>query len=478
VKRSKTALLLGGGLLACSLLAAAGGILFLQGQGITPRSLGPYLERRASGHNPVITGTGQWLGATLLDLDRGAADGLPVQLPALKAGAQPEAAPAPDGTRRLVANGDELRRAVAAAAPGDVITLLAGTYRLRGNLVLSRAGTGQAPIVVRAERPGSAVVELDASEGFVVAAPYWRFENLDVRGACTGLSSCEHAFHVVGEAHHFAAVNNRISDFDAHFKINGQGGHFPDHGLLEGNTITNSAPRTGEHPVTPVDLVAASDWIVRRNLVTDFIKLGGDRISYGVFAKGAGARTLFEQNVVLCEQHLQGYPGSRIGLSFGGGGSGKQYCRDHQCIVEQEQGVMRANLVASCSDVGIHMNASARSSIVDNTLVDTGGIEVRFPESSATLDGNLVDGPIRERNGGTAHLGDNLVTPIAWLYAGRHPQRALFAAPQAFDFGWREAAPRRTPGADHVRGPDLCGTARPAQPRYGAFEDFKACLIR
>ena len=139
---------------------------------------------------------------------------------------------------------------------------------------------------------------------------------------------------------------------------------------------------------------------------------------------------------------------------------------------------MRANLVASCSDVGIHMNASARSSIVDNTLVDTGGIEVRFPESSATLDGNLVDGPIRERNGGTAHLGDNLITPIAWLYAGRHPQRALFAAPQAFDFGWREAAPRRTPGADHVRGPDLCGTARPAQPRYGAFEDFKACLAQ
>jgi hypothetical protein len=463
-------------LASAGLLAAAGGILFLQGQGITPRSLGPYLERRAGGHNPIIVGTGQWLGRTLHDLDRGAADGPPAQLPALKAGAQPVAGPAPNGTRRLVASADELRRVVAAAAPGDVITLLAGTYRLHGNLPLTRAGSEQAPIVVRAEQPGSAIVELDASEGFVVAAPYWRFENLVVRGACKVPAFCEHAFHVVGEAHHFAAVNNRIGDFDAHFKINGQGGHFPDHGLIEGNTITNSAPRSTEHPVTPIDLVAASDWIVRRNLVTDFIKIGGDRISYGVFAKGAGARTLFEQNVVLCENRLQGHPGSRIGLSFGGGGSGKQYCRDHQCIVEQEQGTMRANLVASCSDVGIHMNAGARSTIVDNTLVDTGGIEVRFPESSATLDGNLVDGPIRARNGGAVHLGDNLVTPIAYLYAGRHPQRALFAAPQDFDFKWREQAPRRTPAAGYVAGPDLCGQARPAQPRYGAFEDFKSCL--
>jgi hypothetical protein len=122
------------------------------------------------------------------------------------------------------------------------------------------------------------------------------------------------------------------------------------------------------------------------------------------------------------------------------------------------------------------MNAGARSTIADNTLVDTGGIEVRFPESSATLDGNLVDGPVRARNGGTVRLGDNLVTPIAYLYAGRHPQRALFAAPQDFDFKWREEVPRHQPGPSHVAGPDLCGQVRPGQPRYGAFEDFKACL--
>jgi hypothetical protein len=475
---ARAGLLLAAGALTTGLLAAAGGVLFLQGQGVTPRSLGPYVQKRSSGHNPIITGAGHWIGTTLYGLDRGETDSLPAPLAALKLGAQPQSGPAPGGTRRLVATGEELRRAIAAAAPGDVITLLAGAYRLRGNLAVTRAGAENAPIVVRAERPGSATIELDASEGFVVSAPYWRFENLDLRGTCAEPSNCEHAFHVVGDAHHFAALNNRISDFNAHFKINGQGGRFPDHGLVEGNTITNGAPRATANPVTPVDLVAASDWIIRRNLITDFIKAGGDRISYGAFAKGAGARTLFEQNAVLCEQRLQGLPGSRIGLSFGGGATGKPYCRDHQCVTEQEQGVMRANLVASCSDAGIYVNAGARSRIDDNTLVDTGGIEVRFPESSAELDGNLVDGPIRSRNGGVLRLGDNLDTRIAWLYAGQHPRRALFAAPQAFDFGWREAAPARAPVPGEVPGLDLCGAPRPAQPRYGAFENFGACLVR
>jgi hypothetical protein len=456
--------------------AAIAGVSFLQGRGVTPRLLGPYIDKRASGHNPVITGSGQWLGAFLAALDRGA-PAAPGQVAPLKLGVQPVAAPtpAPAGQRRLVADADGLRGAIAAAAAGDVITLLPGTYRVRGNVAAVRAGTADAPIVVRAEQPGSAVVELEAGEGFVVSAPYWRFENLDVRGACAVARYCEHAFHVVGDAHHFAAVNNRIGDFNAHFKINGERGRFPDHGLIEGNTIANGAPRATTQPVTPIDLVAASDWIVRGNLIADFVKTDGDRISYGAFAKGAGARNLFERNVVLCEQRLRGYPGARIGLSFGGGGTGKPYCRDGRCISEQEQGTMRANLVASCSDAGMYVNAAAGTRIVDNTLVDTGGIDVRFPESSAQLDGNLVDGPIFARNGGLLRLGDNLQTPIWQLYAGRHPQRALFLDAGGFDFGWREPAPARAPAAP---GPDLCGVARPARPRYGAFEDFGACLAR
>jgi hypothetical protein len=416
---TQAALLLAG----AGMLAAAGGLLYLQGQGITPRALAPYIEKRSSGHNALIEGAGRRIAAVLVGLDRG--EPIPLVLPPGFAGAQPGAAGQDGGARKLVATGEEARRAIAAAAPGDVIVFLPGTYRLHGNAAVNRAGEAGAPIVVRADRPGSVTIEFDAVEGFRVMAPYWRFENLTIRGACAQQENCEHAFHVVGGAHHFAAVNNTILDFNAHFKINAEDGRFPDAGLIESNTLADTAPRRTGAPVTPIDLVAANDWVIRRNLIADFIKAGGDRISYGAFAKGAGARTRFEHNAVLCEQRLRGYPGQRVGLSFGGGGTGKPYCRDRKCVTEQDQGVMQANLVASCSDVGIYVNAAAGTRLTGNTLVDTAGVDVRFPESSVAADGNVVDGSIRSRNGGRLHPGDNRETPIALSYLGYHPLRKL-----------------------------------------------------
>ncbi len=413
------ALLLAG----AGVLAAAGGLLYLQGQGITPRALAPYIEKRSSGHNALIEGAGRRVAAVLVGLDRG--ETMPPAPPPGFAGAQPGAAGQEGGARKLVASSDEARRAFAAAVPGDVIVFLPGTYRLRGDAVINRPGEAGAPIVVRADRPGTVTIEFDAGEGFHVLAPYWRFENLTIRGACAQQENCQHAFHVVGGGHHFAAVNNTILDFNAHFKINAEDGRFPDAGLIESNTLADTAPRRTSSPVTPIDLVAANDWVIRRNLITDFIKAGGDGISYGAFAKGAGARTRFEHNAVVCEQRLRGLPGQRVGLSFGGGGTGKPYCRDRKCVTEQDQGVMQANLIASCSDVGIYVNAAAGTKLIGNTLIDTAGVDVRFPESSVDAEGNVVDGSIRSRNGGRLHPGDNRVSSIALSYLGYHPLRKL-----------------------------------------------------
>ena len=453
--------------------AAAAGLSFLQSEGVTPRALAPYLLKRTSGHNDVIEGAGHIAARSLLRLDRG--DSAPYAPPALTLGAQPEpvTVPAFKGNERLVAGSDDARRAIAAALPGDVITFLPGNYAIRGTVHVNRPGLAAAPIVVRAARPGTVTIAFEAVEGFTVSAPYWRFENLHIRGACRHDSDCEHAFHVVGAAHHFVARNNTISDFNAHFKINGERGNFPDHGLIESNTLGNAAPRRTSRPVTPIDLVAASDWIIRANLIHDFVKAEGDRISYGAFAKGAAARTLFERNVVLCETALVGQPGQRVGLSFGGGGTGKPYCRDGRCITEHDAGIMRANLIAGCSDAGIYLNSAANTEILDNTILDTAGVQLRFPESGARLEGNLVDGPLHAYRGGVLRAGDNLSTDIKWLYLGRHPQRRLFADPALLDLRWRDAAARRDGGAE---GSDLCGAARGKRMAYGAFDDFAACL--
>lgn len=379
--------------------AAAGGALVLQSLGVAPRSLAPYVERRTSGHNPFIVGTGQWVAHTLTALDRGPAQ--PFAAGQLRIGAQAAGAPAPAGARTVLADDVvQVRAALAAAAPGDRIVLLPGTYRFEGKLTAERPGSATRRITLGALQPGTVTLEFDMVEGFIVSAPYWTFENLAIRGACAQHDYCEHAFHVVGAAQHFIARNNVITDFNAHFKINGIDGRFPDHGLIENNTLSNRTVRATANPVVPIDLVAASGWTMRRNLISDFVKGGGDGISYGGFAKGAGSSNTFAQNIVWCEQRLHGAPGQRVGLSLGGGATGAPYCRDGRCIVEQEGSSIASNLIASCSDDGIYLNSAARSRIVHNTLLDTGGISVRFANSSADVEGNLVDGAIRSRNDG------------------------------------------------------------------------------
>lgn len=456
------------------LVALAGAVIVAERVKIMPRALGPYIEQRSSGHNPAIEAFGGFASRTLLALDRGAPTMAPV--PALTLGAQAQAAGTDSPAGVQVSSPADLRAALAKAQPGDVITLLPGRYPLSGgSLEASRPGRADAPITVRAAQPGSVQLDFNLTEGFHVSAPYWRFENLTIRGACKDDSNCEHAFHVSGAASHFAAVNNTISDFNAQFKVNGADGHFPDDGLIEANTLFDSHARHTSNPVTPIDLVAASGWLIRNNLIRDFVKADGDRISYGAFAKGTGAGNRFERNLVWCEQSLVGQPGQRVGLSLGGGATGQAYCRDRKCITEQDRGVIRANLILACSDVGIYLNSAADSRIEDNTLIDTAGIDVRFASSSAWLNGNLVDGPIRSRDGGLLHLGDNRTAAVWESFIGLHPVRRLFGDAAAGDFHWSGEAPRREGSAS---APSLCGAARQQTPAYGAFDSFAACLPR
>ncbi|MGN6701387.1 MAG: right-handed parallel beta-helix repeat-containing protein [Burkholderiaceae bacterium] len=430
-----------------------------------------------SQHNDVIVQSGALVSKTLMHLDRGYDFPVIEHLQAVGAQRQPRVGDRPTLDESSVVTVDTVEsavQAIAKAVPGETILLAPGTYRF-GNapVAVNRPGTDAQRITIRAEQPGSVVLQLHSREGFLVSAPYWTFENLVIRGDCAKDWQCEHAFHIVGNAHDFVLRNNDIRDFDAHLKINGDGGRFPDDGLIDGNTFANSTPRQTENPVTLIDLVAAGGWKIQRNFISDFIKAGSDRISYGAFVKGGGARNTFAQNLVICENRLRHLPGQRVGLSLGGGGTGAQYCRDRRCITEQNDSTIAANFILSCSDDGIYLNRAARSKVVDNTLIDTGGISVRFPESSADVAGNLVDGSIRSRDEGILRTDDNIDTSLAQLFVGMHPVRRLFDGGPDTDFRWTGTPPRRRWHA--ATATDLCGAARPQRPAYGAFEDFSAC---
>jgi hypothetical protein len=460
-------------------LAIAALLVVVEHIGQPPRSLGPYIERRATGHNAVIVAVGRGANQLLRFLDRG--DESPSMPHNLGVGAKVVTGALPrqalDRRTIMAASPSDVIKALANARPGDVITLLPGAYPFNGRALEARqAGTAEKPITVRAERLDTVFIESNTSEGFAVSAPHWTFENLNIRGVCQHHTYCEHAFHITGNGSHFTARNNRITDFNAHFKINGSGANFPDHGVIEGNTIKNESPRLTGNPVTPIDLVAASHWHIHNNHISDFVKAYGDKISYGAFAKGAGTNNRFERNVVLCEDRLRGAPGQRVGISLGGGGTGTPYCRDKRCITEQDNSVIQSNLIAFCSDDAIYINRSATSSILHNTIIDTAGISVRFAASSADVEGNLIDGALRTRDGGVLREDENLDTSLARLYFGLHPVRDLFIDANRLRLEWATGTnpPRRTRAKSAP--PDLCGIPRGTNPSYGAFEDFSACI--
>lgn len=62
-----------------------------------------------------------------------------------------------------------LQARIAAAAPGDVIVLKNGVYATSEALTVTRAGTAEAPITIKAESVGG--VELGGTHGFTVAPP-------------------------------------------------------------------------------------------------------------------------------------------------------------------------------------------------------------------------------------------------------------------------------------------------------------------
>lgn len=447
--------------------------LFVNHAGKSPRQWAAYLDRRAEGHAEWMVAATYWLTDTLMQLDRGESllfAGLPTWIGAQAA----HETPPPPGRMRSVQTIEDLRQSLADAEPGDVITLMPGRYLFRGkNLEVSRTGMADAPIVVRAAKLGEVTLQMDSQEGFLISAPHWRFENLRLQGVCEKHADCDHAFHVVGRARDTVIRNVQIEDYNAHIKINGLNGAFPDAGRIEHVTLTNNSVRDTALSVTPIDLVAASDWLIEGNLIADFAKGGGNQVSYGAFAKGGGRRNRFEGNLVICEYHLKDLPGQRVGLSLGGGGTGEDFCRNG-CKNEQDQGVLANNVILACSDVGVYLNRAFDSKLLHNTILDTAGVEAVYPQSTAIARNNLLDGVFAVHEDAFLLDEDNQVTALPLSFIGLHPVRRLFQDLAEFDFRW-QVPPTQVDFVEEVP-KDLCQHRRNRLTYVGAMEDFSRCL--
>lgn len=368
-----------------------------------------------------------------------------------------------------------LRAALQAAAPGDDIVLAPGTYNVDGNLSASASGTAAAPIRVRAAQPRTTLLRFSSSngtiiEGFKLSGAYWRFEGLDIEGACSNDSDCEHAFHVYNNAEFLLLRDNVLRDFNAQIKGNGVpvGGvyQYPDDALIENNLFYDTRARNTGNPVTKIDVVGGRRWVVRGNTIRDYQKGGGDTVSYAAFLKGNSRDGVFERNLVRCSAQFSG--GVRLGLSFGGGGtSPNSVCEDGSCTPEHQNGIMRNNIILSCNDVGIYLNKATNSRIQHNTLYATSGIDVRYLESTADLRNNLNSAGINLRNGGTATLSQgNLLNVSTGNFT------AWFQAPASADFRLLNGSGVVGLGVNApLVGDDFCANRRSdGAPDVGALE--------
>lgn len=370
--------------------------------------------------------------------------------PATAAGALPSSRSAD----RVLVNTEALAAALGDARAGEVLELAPGTYRVSARLNTGHPGQPTQAITLRAARPGTVTLEIDTVQALVASQPHWVFENLVWRGVCAQDSRCEHAVHVVGAARGVVLRNNRFEDFNAAVKVNGENGLWPDAGLLQFNTFSNSRARRTDLPVTPFDLVGASHWQVLDNRVERFVKAGGNGISFGIFVKGGAEGSRIERNLVICTPEAVAQAGQRVGISLGGGGTDAGSCRRQPCDAEHLGGVVANNIVAHCNDAGIDVFRSPRSTVAHNTLINTLGVSVRNAPAQAKVVANLIEGSVHLRFGGLADAADN--TAVARL-------STLLQDPNGLDLRWRDL-PNLVALPDGIRS-DFCQQARgPANP--------------
>ena len=274
----------------------------------------------------------------------------------------------------------EIISAINNAKPGDVITVAPGSYVLPG-LRMTARGDARHKIVLRAAKLGTVELRSTAVEFIKISAPDWVVENFDIGGTCSDDSECEHAFHIVGRADDTVIRHNRIHDYNAHIKGNGENGRFPNDVTIENNWLFDMRPRVTDNPIAPVDVVGGANWVVRGNLIADFAKeldhppMRTDDWSYGMFLKGNSERGMIAGNIVGCMIAAPPTPSIR-GIALGGSGTGPGLCdKGGDCTTEHRQGTIWGNVVLNCpAEPGIFVFQAQDTLIDGNIVVGTKGI--------------------------------------------------------------------------------------------------------
>lgn len=338
---------------------------------------------------------------------------------------------------KTVENAQQLQLAIRNAVAGELILIEPGTYEIsRRKITLKHSGTAENPIILAARNLGEVKLKLRSLEGLFIDQAHWQVKNLSFEGICERDGRCEHAIHLYGDADHILIHNNIFKNFNSPIKANGdysdagEPAAFADNVTVSSNDFYNDRPRVTGLPTTAIDVVGGNDWLIENNFIADFVRKfrGKNVVVYMAFLKGAGKNSVIQDNIVMCSWKIpyQSSRDIRVGLSLGNGGTQAQFCQDGKCVSEHSGGLIQRNLIVNCEhDVGIYLNKASNTRIQDNVILNSLGIDVRFPTTSATVTNNILHGRVKARDGASLTSEGNRIVPY-----GQLPQHGITVTAQ------------------------------------------------
>lgn len=316
---------------------------------------------------------------------------------------------------------DSLREAISKAQRGDFISLLPGEYvqiKRPMKLKYEKTKNDGLPIIIGSSSDKKVVLQVDAVVALQIESANVHIVNLAFQGGCKFDGRCEHAIHIKADADNVKIINNDFINFNAAIKSNGepigknQQFVFPNSVQILHNRFVNEWVRDTKSPVTPIDVVGGNNWVVKRNFIADFAKFRGTKTTYGAFLKGGGENGLFQDNIVVCSWKVPYFSGldARVGLSFGGGGTGASFCQSENCVFEHLNGRAIGNLIMNCiQEPALYINNSDGTQIVSNILVNSLGIDLHHGSKDTLIQRNVFHGNIWRKDAASEYSAeDNL----------------------------------------------------------------------
>ena len=392
-----------------------------------------------------------------------------------------------NGTIVRVSSEVEILNAIANASPGDVITVSPGSYDFNQAIQVQNNGQALSRIFLRAEELGTVTFELSHIENFKIHGKFWIFENIQFLGSCTTGNSCEHAFHIVGDADDVIFRNNEVVNFASHVKLNGEvlgsgpAKSFPDRTMFINNFWHNTKYVTNNVPHNILNLDGGKDHVVRGNIFADYSAPDTlPKSASAIYPKASALRILIEQNLIVCESARTSGETAR-GIQLGDGAPASICDGDQDqdgsgdCIEngQSQEALVRNNIIMNCnnggSSAGIIVGSDRESKIYHNTVYNVGqrnaGFYIghldhdtywRYSILENGFNTNYEKRPLNEMNNTTPSFSE---------------MNSTFASPMNGDFTLVEGVSivEQGPTDNHVAH-DFCGYPRGRTADLGAIE--------